>query len=124
MMSSSTSPFVILECLVQSRLGALDRVLGALTHRGMIPHRMETFLEGSKAPQEQGSAMRIRIEFACSDENAISKLVRFLAKQVYILEANAAFSQKASPQTNPHPANAGHHHPHNTSPISNKLSVA
>jgi acetolactate synthase small subunit len=74
-----------LECIVQNRLGALDRVLGALTHRGILPTRMETFTRG-----EAGATMCIRVEFDCDDARMVEKLVKFLEKQVYVLEASAA----------------------------------
>lgn len=80
-----SSEFTTLECLVQNRLGALDRVLGALTHRGLLPKRMETFLKG-----DSNNTACIRVEFDCNDAKMVEKLVKFLEKQVYVLEASAA----------------------------------
>jgi acetolactate synthase small subunit len=80
-----SSEFTTLECLVQNRLGALDRVLGALTHRGLLPKRMETFLKG-----DSNNTVCIRVEFDCNDAKMVEKLVKFLEKQVYVLEASAA----------------------------------
>jgi acetolactate synthase small subunit len=79
-----SNDFTTLECLVQNRLGALDRVLGALTHRGILPNRMETFLNG------ETNTMCIRVEFDCCDARMVEKLVKFLEKQVYVMEVSAA----------------------------------
>ena len=76
-----------LECLVQNRLGALDRILGALTHRGILPRRMETFQDGIN------NTMCIRVEFACEDSKMLEKLVKFLEKQVYVLNTTASTIQ-------------------------------
>ncbi|HEY9746970.1 MAG TPA: hypothetical protein V6C99_12220 [Oculatellaceae cyanobacterium] len=76
--------FATLECRLQSRLGGLDRVLGALTHRGFLPERMETFRDKSNG------TICVRVEFACDDAKTVEKLVKFLEKQVYVLEVCAA----------------------------------
>lgn len=83
-----SSDFTTLECLVQNRLGALDRVLGALTHRGILPNRMETFQDGNN----DKNTMRIRLEFTCDDAKMLEKLVKFLQKQVYVMDASAAMT--------------------------------
>ncbi|WP_303674977.1 hypothetical protein [Vampirovibrio chlorellavorus] len=70
-----------LYCLTQNRLGALDRVLGALTHRGIIPQRMASALCDN-------NQLEILLTFEAQDEKTIEKLVKFLQKQVYVLKAH------------------------------------
>jgi acetolactate synthase regulatory subunit len=64
---------------VQAQLGALDRVLGAFTHRGMIPIRFEATLS------DDAQTQTVLVTFRCSDEHTVSKLVGFLTKQVQVL---------------------------------------
>lgn len=70
-----------LYCLTQNRLGAMDRVLGALTHRGIIPQRMASALC-------EGNQLEIVLTFQKQDEKNVEKLVKFLQKQVYVLKAH------------------------------------
>lgn len=67
-------------CKLQNRLGALDRVLLALTHRGIIPERMVT-------EKSEAGALQVAVTFDCEDARMVEKLVKFLQKQVYVLEA-------------------------------------
>ena len=69
-----------LYCLMQNRLGALDRVLAALTHRGLLPQRMVSTLRPDHG-------LEILVSFHASDEKMVDKLLKFLQKQVYTLEA-------------------------------------
>lgn len=80
-------------CLVQNRLGAIDRVIGALTHRGILPERLSTSPHADQA-------LEMRISFILQEEKAVAeklleKLTRFLQKQVYVLEAYAIPPQKS-----------------------------
>ncbi len=67
-------------CLTQNRLGAMDRVLGALTHRGIIPQRMTSALC-------ENNQLEIILTFPKQDEPIVQKLVKFLQKQVYVIQA-------------------------------------
>jgi acetolactate synthase regulatory subunit len=67
-------------CKLQNRLGAIDRVLAAFTHRGILPTRMTTTMD------EADRSMEIAISFDGSDPKTVEKLVKFLQKQVYVLE--------------------------------------
>jgi hypothetical protein len=62
----------------QARLGAIDRVLGALTHRGIIPinFRCDTI---------EDDVINIHTEFICNDDHTLLKLCKHLNQQVYIL---------------------------------------
>ena len=71
-----------LYCLMQNRLGAMDRVLGALTHRGIIPTQMASSIR----PE---NTLEMVVRFESDDPKAVEKLVKFLQKQVYVLEARA-----------------------------------
>jgi acetolactate synthase small subunit len=66
---------------MQSRLGAMDRILGALTHRGFLPKRMVSSLREDKT-------LEMMISFDCDDFKAVEKLVKFLQKQVYVMDAH------------------------------------
>lgn len=67
----------------QAKLGAVDRVLGALTHRGIIP---ETF----SFTQVSEEVLQIETTFHCADDHAMLKLCKFLDRQVYILSVEDA----------------------------------
>jgi acetolactate synthase regulatory subunit len=67
-------------CLLQNRLGAMDRVLNALTHRGYLPERMvSTCVPGT-------DRIQLMVTFECDGEKALEKLVKFLHKQIYVIE--------------------------------------
>lgn len=68
-------------CKLQNRLGALDRVLLALTHRGIVPERFVT------AKDEATNTLEVAVTFQCEEGAMVEKLVKFLQKQVYVLEA-------------------------------------
>ncbi len=78
-------------CLMQNRLGALDRVLGALTARGYLPERfMSTLMENQQ--------LQVVLTFDCESEKALEKLIKVLYKQVYVLEIQLVLTEEA---TNP-----------------------
>jgi hypothetical protein len=62
----------------QAKLGAMDRVLGAFTHRGIIPScwRSDALEEG---------IVNIHVEFFCAEDHTLMKLCKHLIAQVYIL---------------------------------------
>jgi acetolactate synthase small subunit len=68
----------------QAKLGALDRVLGALTHRGIIPTQFQTVLLADQ------KTLRIESEFHLEDDHVMRKLCKFLDRQVYILTVEDA----------------------------------
>jgi acetolactate synthase small subunit len=76
-------------CLTQNRLGAMDRVLGALTHRGIIPQKMVSTLV-------QDNQVEMFFTFQKQDEKTVEKLVKFLQKQVYVIQA---YTLESSAQT-------------------------
>ncbi len=67
-----------LQIRTQAKLGALDRVLGALTHRGIIP-------QAFTCTQVSDSVLLVETTFACADDHVMLKLCKFLDRQVYIL---------------------------------------
>ncbi len=77
--SADSSPLQHLYCRMQNRLGGLDRVLGALTHRGIIPQRMVSALQNNR--------LEIMFSFEKQDAKVTEKLIKFLQKQIYVLEA-------------------------------------
>jgi|GEM_PF-6204023 len=66
----------------QAKLGAMDRVLGALTHRGIIPEMLMSELSGDM--------LQISTTFAMADDHDMRKLCKFLDRQVYILRVKDA----------------------------------
>lgn len=71
-------------CTVQNRLGALDRVLGAFTHRGIIP---ESLMSSVVSPSATGqTCLQVMISFLSSDRHGLEKLIKFLKKQVYVID--------------------------------------
>ncbi len=77
-----TEPLQTITCILQAKMGGLDRVLGAVTHRGWIPTHFESVL----CPKTD--TLQVTISFCCEDCLSVQKLVKFLEKQVYVLSAN------------------------------------
>jgi hypothetical protein len=85
-------------CKMQNRLGAMDRVLAAFTHRGIIPGRF------ASSHDEQSRAVELVVTFDCADAKVLDKLVKFLQKQVYVLETKMfahAFSSEFAAKSAP-----------------------
>lgn len=91
-MSQSVSPASqnknTLCCLLQNRLGALDRFLGALTHRGFLPSAFTSRID------QTNHRLQVMVTFDCEDEQTLEKLVKALYKQVYVLEIRQWFEQE------------------------------
>jgi acetolactate synthase small subunit len=68
-------------CILQNRLGALDRVLEAMTYRGFIPEQFLSSLDTDT------NCLHVTLTYVCADSKTIDKLVKFLNKQVYVLHA-------------------------------------
>jgi acetolactate synthase small subunit len=68
-------------CTLQNRLGALDRVLGALTHRGFVPEQLVSTLDPATG------RIHLTVSFPCEEEKTVEKLIKFLNNQVTVLEA-------------------------------------
>jgi acetolactate synthase small subunit len=66
----------------QAKLGAMDRVLGALTHRGIIPETFNSELSGKM--------LQISTTFSMDGDHDMKKLCKFLDRQVYILRVKDA----------------------------------
>lgn len=84
------STATIVYCKMQNRLGALDRVLAAFTHRGIIPGRI------SASHDEQERTLEVAVSFDCSDCRMLDKLVKFLQKQVYVMETRTLSEEAAA----------------------------
>ena len=67
-----------LQVAVLPQLGALDRVLGALTHRGIIPLSFTATLAAD------ATTLLVEATFPHSDAHALTKLTQFLQKQVQV----------------------------------------
>jgi acetolactate synthase regulatory subunit len=67
-------------CRLQNRLGAMDRILGALTHRGMVPLAFESNL------YPETDEIQVKVTVSCEEEKKMEKLLKFLANQVYVLQ--------------------------------------
>ena len=72
-------------CQIQNRIGALDRLLGALTARGFIPDRFVSAMD------PKGKTMQVVFTFDCpgsrtESERTLEKLIKALYKQVYVLD--------------------------------------
>jgi hypothetical protein len=79
--SATIAPLQTVTCVLQAKMGGLDRVLGALTHRGWIPTRFESVL------QEATDTLVVTMQFRTADMFSVHKLVKFLDKQVYVLSS-------------------------------------
>jgi acetolactate synthase regulatory subunit len=74
----------------QAKLGAVDRILGALTHRGIIPtnFRCDTLEAG---------VVNIYIDFICKEDINVIKLCKHLDRQVYTLTIEDISHQPVAP---------------------------
>jgi len=90
-----------LYCLMQNRLGAMDRVLNALTHRGIIPHRMLSAIRNEEGPDGQmaSKTLELVVSFHAGDEKIVEKLVKFLQKQVYTLDIRTVNEEDLTTET-------------------------
>lgn len=68
-------------CRLQPKLGGLDRVLNALTHRGFLPESFHAI--------RRGDVLEVTFTIDCEDNKSYDKLVKFLDKQVYTLSVEA-----------------------------------
>ena len=68
-----------LVCTMQNKLGALDRVLGMLTHWGFMMERFESRLE------TRTNSLKVSFTFECPEEKTLEKLIKAIQKQVYVL---------------------------------------
>lgn len=94
-----------LYCLMQNRLGAMDRVFNALTHRGILPQRMTSALRHEK--EQDSKALELVVSFHSEDEKVVDKLVKFLQKQVYTLEVRYTTLEVQASEA----VHASHHSP-------------
>jgi acetolactate synthase small subunit len=86
--SASSEPLQTITCVLQARIGGLDRVLGAITHRGWIPTQFQSVL----CPKTD--TLSVTMAFHSTDCFSVQKLVKFLEKQVYVLSANLVAANK------------------------------
>ena len=77
-----TEPLQTITCILQAKIGGLDRVLGAVTHRGWVPTHFESVL------CTKTDTLSVTVTFNSADFFSVQKLVKFLEKQVYVLSAN------------------------------------
>lgn len=74
----------VLTCRLQNRLGALDRLLGALTHRGLLTESLSTQVDAGT------DSVLVTAQFVCDNDNEITKLLKSLEKQIYVLQVSAS----------------------------------
>jgi hypothetical protein len=82
-------PLITIECTLQNRLGALDRLLSAFTHRGIVPAQLLSDHD------EPAARLRVAVTFRWSAsppgesslEKALDKLTKSLQKHVYVIDA-------------------------------------
>lgn len=67
-------------CLLQNRIGALERVLEALTYRGFMPEQFMSTLD------PKTGCLHVVVTFECEEDKMVEKLIKLLNKQVYVLE--------------------------------------
>lgn len=77
-MNNSASGHREITCQLQASLGALDRVLGLLTHRGILPTTMQTELKGD--------FVYLNLVFTCADDWDFLKLIKAIEKQVCTIQ--------------------------------------
>lgn len=69
----------IITCVMQNRLGAFDRVLAIMTHRGILPNSMVMTTDA------ETGRMKATFNISLSDQTALTQLARALQKQVYVM---------------------------------------
>lgn len=71
-----------LVCILQNKLGAMDRILGMLTHWGFLPEQMNAHLDPLSGHLET------TFVFACEQEKTFHSLIKYIRKQVYVLRVD------------------------------------
>lgn len=80
-----TTTAINLYCSLQNRLGAMDRVLLAFTHRGIIPSQMFV------SQNEENNSLELAITFnSAMGDHDLQKLIKSLQKQIYVLDVRRA----------------------------------
>ncbi|MBX2860344.1 MAG: hypothetical protein KTR14_03860 [Vampirovibrio sp.] len=69
-------------CVLQQRFGAMDRVLGALTHRGVMPDQLSASVDPNTGH------LVFWFTFNMADEKAATKLLKSIQNQVFVLDAS------------------------------------
>ena len=69
-------------CTAQNRLGALDRIVGALSLRGIIPQQL---IVTQDAENDQ---IQVFMSFTGLDAKGLEKLVKAFYKQIYVVSVN------------------------------------
>jgi acetolactate synthase small subunit len=72
----------------QNRPGAMNRVLDALSHRGILPHALMSALD------PETGYLRLLISFKFDDNRGFEKLVKALQAQVMILTVQPMISSR------------------------------
>ena len=88
--SAGSEPLQTITCTLQARMGGLDRVLGAVTHRGWISTQFQSVL------CTKTDTLYVTMAFHSADYFSVQKLVKFLEKQVYVLSASLVPANKSS----------------------------
>jgi acetolactate synthase small subunit len=73
-------------CLLQSRLGGLDKVLGTLTHWGFLPDQFVSTKVATGSANPDNDMLQVMMTFDCDDDKQIQKLIKYLNKQIYVLD--------------------------------------
>ena len=71
-----------LTCTLQNTLGALDRVLGLLTHRGLLPDSFESYFN------RPANTIEVKADFDCEQDVEFLKLVKAIEKQITVLSVS------------------------------------
>ena len=79
----------ILTCRLQNRLGALDRLLGALTHRGILTESISSQVDTETDSVLVTFVFTLEPSSTSSDDKEIAKLLKSLEKQIYVLQVSA-----------------------------------
>ncbi len=70
-------------CTTQNRLGALDRILGTLTHWGFLTEKLESQVESDTG------YLTVSVTLECNETSVLKKLMKAIQKQVYVLDVSS-----------------------------------
>lgn len=80
----------LITCTMQNRLGAFDRVLNILTHRGLLPSAIVAGVDPESGFQHATFTIDLQ------DKTKLDQLARSLQKQIYVISVSIMMDDETS----------------------------
>ncbi len=90
MTSANTAPSTLISCTMQNRLGAFDRVMNIMTHRGILPTSIVASVDSETGYQQATFTITMQ------DKTQLDQLARAIQKQIYVISVSITMDNDAS----------------------------